>query len=67
MHTAASEAFFLAASSVLVGSPFVVAMLIGGYIAMRSKADVVYAIGFGLVAAGAALVVEIMVIALTFG
>ncbi len=34
---------------------------------MRSKADFVHATGFGMVAAGAALAVEITVIALVFG
>ena len=67
MQTAALEAFFLAAGSVLAVSPFVLVLLIGGYMAMRSKADFVCAIGFGLVAAGAALAVEITVIALVFG
>ena len=67
MQTAAAEAFFVAAGSILTASPFVVALLIGGYIAMRSKADVIHAMGFGFVAAVAALVVEIAVIALVFG
>ena len=67
MQTAALEAFFLAAGSVLAVSPFVLVLLIDGYMAMRSKADVVYAFGFGMVAAGAALAVEITVIVLVFG
>ena len=67
MQTAALEAFFMAAGSLLAISPFVVALLIGGYMAMRSRAQVVHAVGFGLVVAVAALALEVAVIAMVFG
>ena len=66
MQTTALEAFLVAAASLLVVSPLAVGLLAGGYMAMRSKADVVYATGVGLLAVGVTLVVEVVVIALVF-
>ena len=67
VRTSVWEALFMAVASVLAISPLAAGLIVGGFIAMRSKLDHFRSVGTGMLAGGTSLAGVFAALALLFG